>query len=68
MPQYKILRVDMEVWLSPVEMDLAVQITHSNVADIVCSLCALREGTGLGAGSSVPVCVEQWKFFGRLVR
>ncbi len=62
MPQYKILQADMEVWLSPVEMDLAIQIKPSNVADIVCSLCALREGTRLGAGSSVPVCVEQWNF------
>lgn len=47
-------------------MDLATQIKHSNVADIVCSLCALREGTRLDAGSSVPVCVEQWKFFWRV--
>lgn len=60
MPLYKTL-VD-RGWLSPVEIDVATQITHSNVADIVCSLCALREGTRLGAGSSVPVCVEQWKF------
>lgn len=44
-------------------MDVATQIMHSNVADIVCSLCALREGWRLGAGSSVPLCVEQWKFF-----
>lgn len=44
MPLYKILQVDKEVWLSPVEIDLATQIKHSNVADIVCSLCALRKG------------------------
>lgn len=62
MPFYKIFQVDKEVWLSPVEIDLATQIRHSNVADIVCYLCALREGARLGAGSSVPVCVEQWKF------
>lgn len=61
MPPYKIPQVDKEVWLNPVEIDVATQIKHSNVADIVCSLCALREGTWLGAGSSVPVCVEQWK-------
>lgn len=51
------------MWLSPVEMDVATQIMHPNVADIVCSLCALREGWRLGAGSSVPLCVGQWKIF-----
>lgn len=54
--------------LSPVEINVAPQIMHSNVADIVCSLCALRERTRLGAGSSVPVFVGQWKFFGGLAR
>lgn len=32
------------------------------MADIVCSPRALTEGAALGAGSSVPVYVEQWKF------
>lgn len=68
MPLYEILHGDKEVKLSPVEMDRSTQIKYSNVADIVCSLCALRQGTRLGTGSSVPVCAEQWKFFGVLLR
>lgn len=48
---------------SPVRWTLPLRSDTLNAADIVCSLCALRQGTGLGPGSSAPLCLEQWTDF-----
>lgn len=54
------------VGLSPARWTLPLRSGALNAADIVCSLCALRQGTGLDPGSSAPLCLEQWRVFLRV--